>query len=224
VTCRDVLRVCDPGRVTEHPGPAPRRGEHSTDAGWAVAWQPLIDRVGEDIDPPGLQFGPDRVEAGAIRRYAEVLELDSVIHHDEGAALAHGWPGVVAPYTSIWSYVFAPVWEPGDPSSFPDARRDALPRRNPMTSETFPSAPPTTHIFATDVSYEFMRPLRVGERVGITGRRLLSCTPKRTSVGCGAFVRVGRRFVTGELEEVCRVELDMYLYNPHEHAPDAAAR
>jgi hypothetical protein len=88
-----------------------------------------------------------------------------------------------------------------------------------MTAETFPSAPPTSHIFGTDSSYEFGRPLHVGERFGVTGRRLMSCVPKRTSVGRGAFVRVAREFTTEELETVCRVEVEMYLYNPH--APDA---
>jgi hypothetical protein len=209
--------------MTNHSPPGPQRARLPAD-GWTTAWQPLIDRVGEDIDPPGVQFGPDRVEAGAIRRYAEVLELDSVLHHDEEAARAQGWSGIVAPYTSIWSFVFAPIWVPGDPPSFPDTSRDALPRVSPMTSETFPSAPDTSHIFATNVSYEFVRPLQAGERIGITGRRLISCRPKRTRVGSGAFVRVGRRFVTGELEEVCRVELDMYLYNPHAPDPDGSGR
>lgn len=187
---------------------------------WTAAWQPLQDLVGRDIDAPGVVFGPDRVEAGGIRRLIEVLELDCPLHYDEEAARAHGWPGVIAPYTSIWSYVFAPVWEPGDPEAFPDSGRNALPRTSPMQAETFPAAPPTTHIMATNTSYEFVRPLYVGERVGITGRRLIACTPKETRVGRGAFVRVGRRFVTEEAEEVCRAELEMYLYNPHPEDPE----
>jgi acyl dehydratase len=189
---------------------------------WTAAWQPVRDLVGHDIDPPGVVLGPDRVEAGAIRRLTEVLELDCPLHYDEAAARAHGRPGVIAPYTSVWSYVFAPVWEPGDPAAFPHSGRNALPRQSPMQTETFPSAPPTTHIFATNTSYEFVRPLHVGERVGITGRRLIACTPKETSVGRGAFVRVGRRFLTEDDEEVCRVELEMYLYNPRPVDPEAA--
>ncbi|MFJ3779754.1 MaoC family dehydratase N-terminal domain-containing protein [Streptomyces sp. NPDC090075] len=188
---------------------------------WQAAWQPLRDLVGHDIDPPGVAFGPDRVEAGAIRRLTEVLELDCPLHHDEASARAHGWPGVIAPYTSVWSYVFAPVWQPGDPGAFPDGGRDALPRTSPMQTETFPAAPPTTHLFATNTSYEFRRPAHVGERVGITGRRLIACTPKATSVGRGAFVRVGRRFLTEDDEEICRAELEMYLYTPHPTDPTA---
>jgi N-terminal half of MaoC dehydratase len=185
------------------------------DDGWTAAWQPLIDRVGEDLDGPGVRFGPDRVETGAVRRYAELLELDCVLHRDEEAARAHGLPGIVAPYSSAWSWTFDPAWVPGDPPAYPDADRDAQPRRSAMAAETLPSAPPTSHIFATEMSYEFARPIAVGERVGVTGRRLVACIPKRTSVGRGAFVTVTRRLVAEDLDTVCRVQLEMYLYDPY---------
>ncbi|UMG91267.1 acyl-CoA dehydrogenase family protein [Nocardioides sp. TF02-7] len=80
---------------------------------WTRAWQPLVERVGQPLDPEGLRFGPDRVEVGAIRRFLEPLELDCALHTDPDVARAHGWPGIVAPYTAVWTFLLPRPLEPG---------------------------------------------------------------------------------------------------------------
>jgi acyl dehydratase len=174
----------------------------------------VLRRIGSDLDGPGAQFGPDPVEAGSIRRWLELVELDCGLHSDPGVARAHGYPDVIAPCTSAWCYVLPPVWQPGDPPAFPAPEPNAQPARSTLTWETIPDAPHTTHTFGTGNDYEFLRPLVVGERVGVTGRRLVACTPKQTRVGRGAFVTVERQVVTQDLEPVCRVEFQQFFYNP----------
>jgi hypothetical protein len=186
----------------------------SKDEDWTSAWQPVIDRIGTWLDDPEPRFGPDAVELGAIRRWMEPLEFDSAVHRDADVARANGWPDVIAPYTAIWSFVLPAVWVPGDLPTFDDAARDTQPWRTPIEDDTVPGSPPTSAMFGTGVSMNFLRPLRIGERVGSGPRRLRDCVPKQTSVGRGAFVTFDRELVTGDLEVVCRVEAQVYAYNP----------
>jgi len=184
------------------------------DADWTADWQTLIDRIGTHLDGSEIQFGPDPVEASHIRQYLEVLELDCQLHYDRAVAQEHGWPDVTAPYTSAWSFVFPPSWAPGWSSAYRGTGRDEQPGTGAMQREALPFAPPTTHTFGTNASYEFTRPPIVGDRVGMTGRFLLGCVPKQTRVGRGAFVTVSRQLVTQHDELVCAMEMEMYLYNP----------
>ena len=61
---------------------------------------------------------------------------------------------------------------------------------------------------------EFLRPVTVGERVGRRGQRLISCTPKQTSMGRGAFMTWESELVTDRGEVVARVRTGTYAYNP----------
>ncbi|MEU5879176.1 MaoC family dehydratase N-terminal domain-containing protein [Spirillospora sp. NPDC047279] len=190
-----------------------------TDPGWEAAWRPLVDRIGSDLDEPGVRFGPDPVEAGAIRRWLEPLEFDCALHRDAEAARAHGWPDVIAPYTAMWTFVLPAVWEPGERPTFEDGSRDAQPWRSVISDDVFPGAPPTSGMFGTGISIEFERPLHVGERAGSGPRRLLDCVPKETRVGRGAFVTFDRQMFAdggsgGGPEPICRVEAQLYLYDP----------
>jgi len=183
---------------------------------WRAAWEPLRARVGELVDPPEPRFGPDAVELGAVRRWLEPLEFDCALHRDADVARAHGWPDVIAPYTAVWTFVLPAMWEPGDDRpTYADAEPDTQPWRSGIGDDIFPDAPPTTGMFGTGVSMEFARPLHLGERVGAGPRRLVRCEPKETRVGRGAFITFDRHLVTGEGEEICRVEAQIYLYNPH---------
>ncbi|SKB06161.1 N-terminal half of MaoC dehydratase [Aeromicrobium choanae] len=180
------------------------------------AWDPVVSRVGELIDEDRVTFGPDRVEPGAIRRYLEPIELDSAIHTDVEAARRHGWPGIVAPYTSVWSALLPAVWSPERGPLYPEgAGRDAQPAWSPIGDDVVPGAPATSAVFGADLSLEFDRPLLVGERAGAGPRRLVACTPKETRVGRGAFVRFERDVVVESGERVCRMSAEIYLYDPH---------
>jgi hypothetical protein len=181
---------------------------------WTAEWQPLAEAVGRDFSDGTVVFGADPVEPGSIRRYAEPLEIGCAIHYDVAAARAAGYPDIVAPYTATVVYSVPPMWRPGEPTLYDSADRDAQPARSPINNEDMPLGPKTTGFFATDISMDFLRPVTVGERVGRRGRRLVSCTPKQTSMGRGAFITWESELVTDRGEVVARVRTGTYAYNP----------
>ena len=193
----------------------PRAGDD-----WQAAWQPLLARVGSDLDDGAIRYAPDVVDASAVRRYLEPLEFDCPLHTDPAVARAHGWPDLIAPYVAVWSFMMPAIWAPGDTATYVGPARDTQPQRSSIADDHFPDAPPTTSVFGTGVSMEFDRPLRVGDRVGIGPRHLVACEPKQTRVGRGAFVTFERDVVTDSGERICRISAQMYLYNPHADGAD----
>lgn len=182
---------------------------------WQDEWQPLVDAVGREFGDGTVAFGADAVEVGAIRRYLEPLEIDSPLHYDADAARAHGYPDVIAPYTAVMPFSVPAMWQPGEPTLYDDPGHDAQPARSPINNQDMPLGPPTTGFFATDVEIDFVRPLVVGERVGRRGRRLVSCAPKETSMGRGAFLTWQAELVTDGGDIVGYVRTGSYAYNPH---------
>jgi hypothetical protein len=185
---------------------------------WQDEWQPLVEAVGTDFGDGSVVFGADVVERGTIRRYVEALEIDSPLHHDAESARAHGYADVVAPYTAALPFSVPAMWRPGDPPLYVDPDPDAQPARSPINNQDMPFGPKTTGFFATDISIDFVRPLVVGERVGRRGQLLVSCSPKETSMGRGAFLTWQSEVVTDVGEVVAYVRTGTYAYNPHSSA------
>jgi hypothetical protein len=172
---------------------------------WIRDWDAMVALVGTDLSDGRTRWGADRIEPGTIRRYCEPLELDSPIHHDVEAARALGHEGLVAPFTSLLAYTIPPMWSPGRETLFPSAERNAQPARSPINNQGGGPAPRTTGFFATDIEIDFLRPVVVGERLGSRGRRLLSCTPKETRVGRGAFSTFESDIVSDRGDVVARM-------------------
>jgi hypothetical protein len=183
--------------------------------GWQEEWQPLVDAVGREFGDGNVVFGADAVELGTIRRYVEPLEIDSPLHYDSDAARAQGYPDVVAPYTAAMPFSVPPMWRPGEPTLYEDPDPDAQPARSPINNQDMPLGPMTTGFFATDIEIDFVRPLVVGERVGRRGNRLISCAPKETSMGRGAFLKWQAELVTDGGDVVGYVRTGTYAYSPH---------
>jgi acyl dehydratase len=188
---------------------------------WKRDWQEVIDAAGQDFSDGKVHYGADAVEASAIRRYLEPLEFDCALHYDAGAAREHGYPDIIAPYTATMSWAMPAMWSPGDPPLFTDNARDAQPARSPINNQRFPLGPRTTGFFATDIELDFVRPVTLGERLGRRGHRLLSCTPKETAVGRGAFMKWESEVVDANGEVVMRMRTGTYAYHPHQ--PSASA-
>lgn len=180
---------------------------------WIRDWDVLVEHVGEDFDADRTVWGADAVEAGAIRRYLEPLELDSPIHYSAEAARDAGYDGIIAPYTGYLSWAIPAMWNPGEEALFKSPERDSQPARSPINNEDPYPGPTTTGFFTASMDIEFRRPAVVGERLGNRGRRLLSCTPKETSVGRGAFLSWEYDIVSDQGDVVAVVRNVVYAYN-----------
>jgi N-terminal half of MaoC dehydratase len=189
-------------------------------APWAEAWQPVVDAVGTDLgwDAPGA----DAVEAGAVRRFCEVLELDCPLHHDAAAARAAGYDDIVAPVSSLLTFTIRPLWEPGGPPAFTAAGPDAQPVTRSFGPRSLGVGPTTSAAFATDYDLDVLEPVVVGDRLHRHGYRLLSCVPKQTSVGHGAFLTWESEIRNQHRRPVARTRSTEYRYQPHDRHPMAA--
>jgi acyl dehydratase len=78
--------------------------------------------------------------------------------------------------------------------------------------------PRTPGFFATDIEIDYLQPVVVGDRVRMRGRKLLSCVPKETSVGRGAFIVWESEILNQRGEPVTRMRMGMYQYIPHERS------
>ena len=190
-------------------GPAAR-----ADGDWRRAWDAMAAAVGRDFSDGTVVYGADPVAATDIRRFLEPLEFDCPLHYDRDAAVAAGFADVTLPYTAVMSWTIPPMWSPGDPPLFDDDARDAQPSRSPINNPRLDIAPETSGFFATDMEFDYLRPVIVGERIGRRGRRLLSCVPKETSVGRGAFLTWESEIVTGTGEVVARMRNGTFAYVP----------
>jgi hypothetical protein len=181
---------------------------------WKQDWAPVIALVGTDISSGATREGADRVEAGAIRRYLEPLEFDCPLHYDADVARAAGYQDVIAPYTAISTFAMPAFRSPGD-HIFTSAERNAQPAKSMVKPSFPPGTPPVTGYFATDMEVEYLRPVVVGERLSRRGNRLVSCEPKETSVGRGAFIKTESAVYDEAGEPVARYYVGLFLYNPH---------
>jgi acyl dehydratase len=181
---------------------------------WKDAWAPVLALVGKDFSSGEAHFGVDRVEAGAIRKYLEPLEFDCALHYDAEVARAHGYPGIIAPYTAISGFAMPAFWAPGK-RNFTSPERNAQPEKASVKPVFPPGTPSVSGYFATDMEAEYLRPVHIGERLMRKGSKLVACELKETSIGRGAFIKTESSVYDEAGEVVARYCVGLYLYNPH---------
>lgn len=186
---------------------------------WQAAWQPLIAAIGTDFGNATDVWGADTVERSTIRRFLEPLEFDCPLHYDHAIAEQYGYSDIIAPYSSIMSHTLPPMWQPGQGQHvFTSAERNAQPTYSPVAMASGPMQklmPPSPGFFATDLEIDYLQPVVLGDRLCMRGRKLLSCTPKETSVGRGAFLTLESEAINQRGEVVARFRTGMYYYMPH---------
>ncbi|GAY11863.1 MaoC family dehydratase N-terminal domain-containing protein [Pseudonocardia sp. N23] len=183
---------------------------------WRRDWQVVADTVGTDFDTDPPVEGADRIESGLIRRFVEPLEFSCPLHFDAAVARKHGYRDVVAPLTSLITFSMPPIWRPGEPPVFTVAARDAQPDRSPVSGRKTGLEPECTGFFATDIAMDWLRPAYVGDRLHRRGATLVSCVPKETSVGRGAFMTWESDIRNQRDERVARVRTGTYSYVPND--------
>lgn len=186
-----------------------------TERDWTAEWQPVIDAIGRDFADGEVTWGGDPVEPGAIRRYLEPLEFDCALHTDPDAARAAGFEEVTMPYTGVIAWTIPTAWRPGE-VLFDSDDRDAQPVHTAINNADMPLGPRTTGFFGTDIEVDFHREVVAGERIGRRGRRLLSCKPKQTGVGRGAFMTWESEIISDRGDVVGLIRIGTYAYVPHE--------
>lgn len=173
----------------------------------------MVNAVGRDFDDQPHEWSADVVERSAIRRWLEPLEFDCALHYDPEAARAHGYVDILVPVAALPTFSLPPMWRPGE-TLFTSADRDAQPP-SPLRGLQAGLEPPTTGFIVTDLEYEYLRPVVVGDRLSRRGARLLSCTPKETSVGRGAFIVWSTNIINQHGEVVACTQTNYFRYNPH---------
>ncbi|CAM3274792.1 MaoC family dehydratase N-terminal domain-containing protein [Nocardioides dubius] len=188
---------------------------------WTAPWQEVVDAVGRDFLDGKTTWGGDPVEAGAIRRYLEPLELDCALHTDAAAARAAGHDDVVMPATGVIAWTIPAAWQPGE-VLFDSDERNAQPVHSAINNADLGLGPKTTGFFGTDIELDFDREVTAGEHLGRRGKRLVACKPKETGVGRGAFMTWESEIVSrpagvadAEPEVVGRIRIGTYAYVPH---------
>lgn len=185
------------------------------DDAWMRVWQPMIDAIGTDFGADYHRQGADAVEVGAIRRFLEPLEFDCPLHYDRSVAQALGYRDIIAPYSTLLSWIIPPLWEPGL-SVWEAAGRDLQPSgsmRLPWQASHIPQ-PETSRAFATHLEVEYIEPITVGDHLAISGAKLLACKPKQTKVGQGAFLTWQSDIRSQSGKVIAKVCYGRYCYDP----------
>lgn len=181
---------------------------------WPAAWQPMQDAVGRDFAREQDRVWGEVIEAGAVRRYLEPLEFSCALHDDAAVARAHGHADLVVPFTALATFAMPLMWRSGDAPLFIESARDAQPARTTVGGVACALEPPTTHFFAVSSDADFIHPALVGQRISRHGAKLLSCTPKQTRLGRGAFMVWQTEVINDRRELLARLRTTMFRYNP----------
>ena len=191
---------------------------------WMQAWQPTIDVVGRDFSGGLESTAIDTIELGAVRKFLEAVELDCPLHYDAEVAKAHGYRNVLAPISGVsQTWLDAALWRPGLGSRYPSNHPHVDVPRERVTEAPSPPTPPTTVGFATDVEIEYFEPPVVGDRLTVRGRKLVSCTPRETRVGRGAFMVWEREVINQDGARVALIRNGGYSYVPFESSDEASS-
>ena len=184
---------------------------------WQDVWQPMIDAVGTDFGGGVKHVAVEAIEKNTIRRFCEPLEMDCPIFYDEEVAKAHGYRGIPAPWSGITqTWTDQGVWQPGQQERWPEADRDAPVVRELREGGVEPPVPETSGGFATDIEVEYIEDAVVGDRLHEVGNTLVSCTPKETSVGRGAFVIYEWEVRNQDDTLIAKCRRGLYGYTPFE--------
>ena len=186
----------------------------SGDSAWTDAWAPMMAAVGCDLGEGRPEVWGEVIEAGAVRRYIEPLELDCAIHSDAAVARSQGYHDIVVPNSALASFALPLLWQPGDPALFTDASRDAQPARGHVGGIVFGLEPATTHFFGVAAEADYLQPAVVGDRLCRRGALLLSCRPKQTRLGRGAFIAWQTEVINQEKVLLARLRTTFFRYNP----------
>jgi uncharacterized OB-fold protein/acyl dehydratase len=161
--------------------------------------------VGRMSGPPAT--APDEVNQAMIRHWVEAVGDENPVYTDEKAAIASGFPGVIAPATMLQAWIMrgykASFDAPGDRTPSPHDELMTL-----LDSEGF------TSVVATDCEQEYLRPLVIGDRLSATSLIESISPPKKTALGEGHFFSTLLEFTDQNGQLVATMKFRILKFRP----------
>ena len=214
----EAIVVHDPGLTRSD-----RNGGDMGNADWMRSWDPAIAAIGRDFSGGVISVAADAVEAGAIRRFCEVLELACPLHHDPETARRFGYRDIIAPQSGVSTWARRAAWRPGDSTRYPTADTDVwIAGERPSDYWATLPQPAGTLSLVTGIEIEYFEPVCVGDRLTSSGRRLVSVTPRETSVGRGAFMTFQSEVRNQAGALVAKINNAGFHYDPSQNGEVAA--
>ncbi|GIH72426.1 bifunctional MaoC family dehydratase N-terminal/OB-fold nucleic acid binding domain-containing protein [Sphaerimonospora thailandensis] len=177
----------------------------------------LVGFVGRTLLP--RTRAQDPVNLPMIRHWVEAMGDTNPIHTDEGAALATGRSGLVAPATMAQAWTMRGY----------AAHRRRIAGDLPADSEeqrltTLLASVGYTAIVATDSEFEFVRELVVGDHLSVEEVIESISAEKVTALGTGRFLRTVRTYTNQDGEVVARQRWTTLRFRPKVREPELAPR
>jgi uncharacterized OB-fold protein len=162
-----------------------------------------------------MPISPDPVNAPMIRHWADVIGDDNPIYVDDAAARATGRAGVVAPAAMLQVWTMAGYRPTIEQTRHDDDYRTLL----ALLAEAGYTA-----IVATNSEHDYVRELRLGERIRQVETIESISAEKHTALGSGFFVTTGLDYLDEHAEPVGRALFRVLIYRPRDPAADPARR
>lgn len=153
--------------------------------------------------------GPDPVNAAMIRHWCAAIGDRNPVYTQPQLAAQTPWEGVIAPPAMLQAWVM-----PG--FGVPPADKDPIAEFHQRSADLGYSS-----IVATNCEQEYLRPLRLGDRVSVRKRIESVSDEKRTALGAGIFLTSRFTFTDGDGHEVARMLHRVLKFKPGQ--PGAAA-
>ena len=149
-----------------------------------------------------------------IRHWCDAIGDRNPIYTDPEAAVAAGHPGIVAPPTMLQAWVMRGLAPPEPGPRGPGSPMPELLRV--LADEGFPA------IVATNCGQEYVRYLRVGDRITATTVVERVTDEKKTALGAGHFVTTKVTFSDDNGDVVATQSFRMLVYRPLERSQGGA--
>ncbi len=144
----------------------------------------LAALVGQSSGP--IELSPDPVNTAMIRHWVEAMGDTNPVYTDHDAAVAAGYPGIVAPATMLQAWIMRGLKHTLDLEAARAAGNAPKGDANSQMMALFDEEGRTS-VVATNCDQEYFRPLVLGDRLLVKSSIESISDPKQTGLGHGRF-------------------------------------